>query len=124
MPAFTIPASLREYAPESWLAALPAVVAGLAERWSLRVEEPFDPGGYVSWVAPARDPAGRDLVLKVGWRHYEADHEPDGLADWNGRGAVILYATETFDETIALLLERCRPGTPLGRPGRNRSRTR
>ena len=26
---------------------------------------PFQPGGEVSWVAPARDPAGRDLVLKV-----------------------------------------------------------
>src|SRR6185369_3840409 len=50
----------------------------------------FDPGGNASWVAPARDPAGRDLVLKAGWRHYEADHEPDGLADWNGRGAVIV----------------------------------
>jgi streptomycin 6-kinase len=53
------------------------------------------------------------VVLKLGWRHAEAAHEADGLRAWNGDGAVHLYAAEEFDDTTALLLERCAPGTAL-----------
>ncbi len=42
-------------------------------------------------MAPARDPAGRDLVLKVGWRHPDAEHEAAGLRAWRDRGAVRVY---------------------------------
>ena len=52
-------------------------------------------------------------MLKVGWRHPEAEHEADGLQAWAGHGAVRLHAAERTADTIALLLERCRPGTPL-----------
>jgi streptomycin 6-kinase len=62
-------------------------------------------------VAPASD----NLVLKLSWRHTEAEHEADGLLLWAGDGAVRLHAAHTFDQTIALLLERCEPGTPLAR---------
>jgi streptomycin 6-kinase len=31
-----------------------------------------------------RDRLGRDLVLKVGWMHMEAEHEADGLRAWAG----------------------------------------
>jgi streptomycin 6-kinase len=96
-----------------WLATLPATVAVLRDRWSLSLGPPFDPGGQTAWVAPARDRAGTDLVLKVGWRHPEADYEADGLRAWDGDGAVRLHAAEVSDHTTALLLERCRPGTPL-----------
>ena len=34
---------------------------------------------------------------------------------WDGDGAVRCLAEETFENTIALLLERCMPGTPLKR---------
>ena len=88
---------------------LPAIVAELTDRWSLTLGEPFEPGGQCSWVAPA----GPDQVLKVGWRHYEAEHEADGLRLWGGEGAVRLHAAQSFDQTSALLLERCVPGTPL-----------
>jgi streptomycin 6-kinase len=68
-------------------------------------------------VAPARDADHREVVLKVGWRHPEGAHEADALREWNGRGAVELYGVEEFDDTVALLLERCVPGTTLaGRP--------
>src|SRR6185295_9634289 len=97
----------------AWTETLPDVVAFLAERWCLKVGEPFEPGGAGSWVAPARDADGRDLVLKAGWRHTEATHEADGLRLWNGDGTVILHDAVTFDETSALLLERCVPGTTL-----------
>jgi streptomycin 6-kinase len=64
-------------------------------------------------VAPATDAEGRERVLKVGWRHPEAEHEADGLRAWAGHGAVLVYATHQFDDTVAMLLERCVPGTPL-----------
>jgi streptomycin 6-kinase len=96
-----------------WLATLPAAVTQLRRRWSISVGEPFEPGGTTAWVAPAhRD--GTDLVLKVLWRHPEAEHEADALRTWAGRGAVRLYdACEVDAATGALLLERCRPGTTL-----------
>jgi streptomycin 6-kinase len=65
-------------------------------------------------VAPARDRAGRDLVLKLAWRHDEALHEAEGLAAWDGDGAVRLREHAVHDATAVLLLERCRPGTTLG----------
>jgi streptomycin 6-kinase len=118
--SFVIPANLaaataRDELAErrAWLAALPGVVEGLAGRWSLELGAPFQPGGQCSWVAPARDAAGRDLVLKVMWRHPEAAHEVDGLRLWAGNGAVVVHAADVFDETSTLLLERCVPGTPL-----------
>ena len=46
---------------DAWLAGLPQAVAGLADRWSLRLGPPFRPGGSSAWVAPAvadGDPAG------------------------------------------------------------------
>jgi streptomycin 6-kinase len=96
-----------------WISCLPEIVADLADRWSLRLGEPYQPGGQCSWVAPAYDAAGEGLVLKVGWRHSEAANEADALRIWNGQGAVRLHAAADFDHTSALLLERCSPGTPL-----------
>ena len=98
---------------EGWLATLPGTVARLARAWSLTVEAPFVPGGQTAWAAPVGDRTGAELVLKVAWRHPEGEHEADGLRAWAGHGAVRLHATERTADTIALLLERCRPGTPL-----------
>jgi streptomycin 6-kinase len=91
-------------------------VAGLADRWSLRVGEPFEPGGQCSWVAPATDRAGADLVLKAGFRFPggEERDEAAALRAWDGHGAVRLRAACASESGYALLLERCRPGTPLG----------
>ena len=119
--AFPLPRNLVESARRDpfpqrreWISALPATVARLAERWSLKLGAPFQPGGECSWVAPAQDPQGQDLVLKVGWRHPENRDEAVALALWAGDGAVLLHAAEAFDDTDALLLERCRPGLTLG----------
>ena len=57
---------------DAWLAALPQAVAGLADRWSLRLGPPFLPGGSSAWVAPAAAADGDPAVLKVGWVHDEA----------------------------------------------------
>jgi streptomycin 6-kinase len=99
--------------PPEWLSDLPGLVAELAERWSLRVGEPFEPGGQTAWVAPARTAVGNDVVLKVGWPHPEAEHEGDGLREWAGEGAALLYASQADGQSFALLLERCRPGNEL-----------
>ena len=109
-----------------WLAALPDRVEQLAARWGLDLGEPFEPGGNCAWVAPATDPDGRDVVLKVSWQHTEALHEAEGLAALRGEGAVEVYRFELVEPappatgsdgetggTTALLLERCRPGTEL-----------
>jgi streptomycin 6-kinase len=42
----------------------------------------------------------------------EGEHEPEALDFWGGHGAVRLLAHDPAHR--ALLLERCRPGTPLG----------
>jgi len=73
-----------------WLATLPTIVEQVAEHWSLRVGDPFEPGGQTAWVAPVRGATGAALVLKVAWCHPEAEHEADGLREWDGDGAVRL----------------------------------
>jgi streptomycin 6-kinase len=98
---------------EAWLATLPNAVLALAKQWSLRVGAPFQPGGRTAWVAPVRDAAGNERVMKVGWRHTEALHEAEGLRAWAGGGTVLLYAAEDLGDTTGLLLEACQPGTPL-----------
>jgi streptomycin 6-kinase len=102
-----IPAALADewrHEPD-WLAALPGIVAECAEQWSLELEEPVDTPH--SLVVPAGD-----VVLKVNAAsHFEADHEADALALWDGRGAVRLLARD--DGRRAFLCERCRPGTSI-----------
>jgi streptomycin 6-kinase len=98
-----------------WLARLPAVVAEIAQRWSLDVGEPFQPGGQCARVAPARTASGARLALKIGWVHPEAMCEADGLRFWDGNGVVRLNAADERGDTAALLLELCEPGTQLAR---------
>jgi streptomycin 6-kinase len=66
--AFTVPEYLagtarRDQGVRDWIIGLPAIVAALADRWSLSVSEPFQPGGQCSWTAPVTDPAGAGLVF-------------------------------------------------------------
>jgi streptomycin 6-kinase len=97
----------------TWMAGLPEIVAALSRKWSLQVGRPFRPGGCASWVAPALDHAGDQVVLKVGWRHPEAEHEADALRVWRGEGTVRLIDAVVFEDNSALLLELCEPGTAL-----------
>jgi streptomycin 6-kinase len=114
---FVIPDDLAQAAAnegrDGWLAGLPTLVARIAAEWRLEVGAPFLPGGMTAWVAPARDDAGADLVLKVGWPHPEAAHEADGLRAWDGAGAIRVYRADKRAKATLLLLERCRPGTQL-----------
>lgn len=89
LPANLVASMRRDPSPErqEWLARLPDALWELTERWLLRVGEPYQPGGQCSWVAPVRDSADRDLVLKIGWCQDELAHEADALRAWGGRGA-------------------------------------
>jgi len=103
----------RQDGSEAWLGTLPAVAARVTEDWGLAVGPPFEPGGQTAWVAPVRDRDGADRVLKLMRRHVEGEHEAAGLRVWAGDGAVRLHADADHGDTLALLLERCRPGTAL-----------
>lgn len=106
-----IPGALRlEWAREPvWLASLPRLAAECASAWGLRLEPPL-PTPH-SLVVPAGD-----AVLKLNAPgHFEADCEAEALAHYGGTGAVRLLAHDM--ERRALLVERCRPGTPLGELG-------
>jgi streptomycin 6-kinase len=84
---------------------LSKVALECAAQWDLSLEQPL--ADDYSLVVPAGD-----VVLKVNadW-HFEAEHEADALALWDGHGAVRLVARD--DERRAFLIERCRPGTRL-----------
>ena len=118
---FTVPRYLADTARcdqgvRAWLADLPRIGADLADRWSLRVGEPFQPGGQCSWTAPVTGPAGTLLVLKVAFRFPDGNErdEAAGLRVWDGNGAVRLHHACDHESGYALLLERCVPGTSLG----------
>lgn len=97
-----------------WLDTLPEVVDLLASEWELALGEPYQ-GATAAWIAPVQGRDGEELVLKVGWRHMEAEHEADALRLWAGNGAVRCLDSRAFDDTLALLLERCTPGDQLRR---------
>jgi len=93
-----------------WKERAPHLAGECAERWSLRLGEPYD-YAFVSVAVRAELPDGTRAVLKVGWPHLESEHEADALEHYAGRGAVRLLAHDP--ERNAMLLERCEPGTAL-----------
>jgi len=97
-------------AGRAWLNSLPRLIAECAERWSLRVGAPF-PYACASLALQVVLSNGLEAVLKIQFPDRESEHEAAALAHWGGDGAVRLLAHDS--ERQALLLERCRPGTPL-----------
>jgi streptomycin 6-kinase len=93
----------------AWLASLPSLAGLCAERWELRLGAPF-PASFVSLAVPADGPDG-PVVLKLQFPERESAREADALRAWNGGGAIRLLDHDPARH--ALLLERCRPGTPL-----------
>jgi streptomycin 6-kinase len=99
-----------EESGHAWLAVLPRLVAAVAEQWQLELGEPFLDAS-ASLTLRAADRHGNPVVLKLQFPHREAEHEAAALMAWDGVGAVRLLAHDP--DRHALLLERCRPGTPL-----------
>lgn len=97
----------------AWRDGLPALARELAAAWELTLGDSIAGDGTNAWVAAARTTDGKDFVLKLGRRHWEADHEAAGLRAWDGDAAVRCERAKTFGDTEALLLERCVPGRAL-----------
>ncbi len=103
-----------EESGSAWLDRLPRLVEECAERWELRLGEPFA-YATVSLVFPAIRRDGTAAVLKVQFPDRESEHEAAALRLWDGHGAVCLLAHDP--QRHALLLERCLPGTALSQVG-------
>ncbi|MEV0805807.1 aminoglycoside phosphotransferase family protein [Micromonospora sp. NPDC050200] len=97
-------------AGRDWLAALPRWRDECAGRWSLRLGPPF-PYAFASLAMPATLPDGTPAVLKLQYPDPDSRREADALAHWAGDGAVRLLAHDPGRR--ALLVERCRPGSPV-----------
>jgi streptomycin 6-kinase len=110
-------AKARNAGADQWLAGLPALVAELAERWSITVGAPFG-DATEAFVAEATRAGGERAVLKliVPRPGEAARHEITALRLAGGAGcARLLRSDDTLD---ALLLERLGPsiagdGMPL-----------
>jgi streptomycin 6-kinase len=98
----------------AWLESLPRLAEEFAERWSLRLGEPFGQG-HVSLTAPATLSDGGQAVLKLNFPEEESAYEADALMYWRGEGAVRLL--EVDRKRNALLIERADPGTSLWEVG-------
>lgn len=101
-------------AGRAWLESLPGLVEAAVARWSLRTGPPY-PGGHAALTLPAVRGDGTPVVLKLPFPDRESRHEGEALRRWAGHGAVRLLDQEPG--LPALLLERCVPGTHLGRAG-------
>jgi streptomycin 6-kinase len=97
-------------AGRAWAATLAHVLEEVATNWQLEVGDAFDDGA-ASLTLRAVGASGEPAALKLQFPHPEADQEAAALAEWDGHGAVRLLAHDP--ERHALLLELCRPGTPL-----------
>src|SRR4029078_7301880 len=81
--------------------------------WELELGDPFE-APFSKLVAPVRLADGTEAVLKIPVDDdVESVQEPEALRFWDGRGAVRLIDRDS--RSRAYLIERCMPGTPLGR---------
>ena len=88
----------------AWLDTLPGRIADYLERWELRPERVFTPGGQISMIVLVRTADGTPAVLKAGLVNVETRNEAAALAHWDGRGAVRLLDADPAEGM--LLLER------------------
>ena len=89
--------------PDRWVARRPpGIIEEIASEWALELGDPYLPGGQCAWVAPARNRAGEELVLKVGWRHREAEHEADAL-----RSGTATAPSAALDTNVWTTRPRC-----------------
>jgi len=93
-----------------WVESLPALRRDLHHDWEL-VLDGDAMHGSCSLVDPVRSRGGQAAVLKIGWPHWEADHEHLALRHWAGAGAVRLLRADP--RRCALLLERADVGRSL-----------
>ncbi|MGI3786249.1 MAG: aminoglycoside phosphotransferase family protein [Janthinobacterium lividum] len=98
----------------TWHAELPAVLAGLSERWMLTLGRAL-PGGSASYVVEARTDLGEEVVLKVAMADAGFPAEVEALRRGEGAGYARLLDHDPVHQ--AVLMERLGPslsGSGLG----------
>jgi len=93
-----------------WLDNLPVILEEVAREWSLEVDKPFT-NLSVNFVAPAKQPDGSEVVLKLGVPNKEISSEIAALSHFAGKGAVSLIGSD--GARGVLVLEKLAPGNPL-----------
>ncbi|MEU1128911.1 APH(6)-I family aminoglycoside O-phosphotransferase [Streptomyces sp. NPDC005900] len=88
---------------QGWIAALPALVADLLDRWALTTDG-VPASGEASLVLPVLRADGTRAVLKLQTPREETSAAITGLHIWNGRGIVRLLDHDPQSSTM--LLER------------------
>jgi streptomycin 6-kinase len=120
IPSIGIPDALRSTVSriwgtegEAWLDALPGLVLRLCERWHLRPDSLETPDGLsVAYVAFVQSDRLGEAVLKVGFPHHEMRTGMRALARL--AGPCMCRVHEGDPDALAVLMERVRPGDPLG----------
>lgn len=87
----------------AWLEGLPRLARDVLTEWDLALDG-TPTHGEAALVIPVRTTDGEPAVLKLGYPHWEADHEHLALRDWAGNGAVRLLRADP--RRYAYLLER------------------
>jgi streptomycin 6-kinase len=96
----------------AWLDRLPDVLRKLEHVWALTPDAPLDgEEPTCSYVSAVMSTNGAPAVLKIPMPHMEAEHEIHGLRFWCGDPTVRLLKAD--DDSGAMLVERCKPGTTL-----------
>ncbi len=106
--AITIPPTFLAFADRSeawaaWMEALPRLIREVLAEWQLVVDGPVT-HGEVALVIPVTTPERDKVVVKLGFPHWEADHEHVALGAWAGRGVVRLLRADPH--RCVLMLER------------------
>lgn len=95
---------------DAWLAALPDLLADIAQRWQLTLLPHFDDLSY-GYVAPVICADGSSAVLKLGVPDKELTYSIEALRYFGGRHMVRLLQADA--ERGIQLLERLVPGAML-----------
>jgi len=94
----------------AWLERLPTLIDECTQRWSLKLESPYEPLTY-SYTAPGICSDGSQVVLKLTVPNRELTTEMEALRIFAGHGSARLLDADPA--VGALLLERIHPGQPL-----------
>ena len=92
-----------------WLDQLPDLIAQIEDRWSVRLQEPFE--SSYSYAARATAPGAREVVVKLELPNDDFTREVEALRLYGGRGAVMLLKADPSYGSI--MLESLRPGRML-----------
>ena len=95
---------------ESWLRALPEILARVCRKWNLESVSAVS-GLSFHFVARVRRADGNPAVVKIGYDKQQILREARWLSHLGGHGSVHLFASEP--DLGALLIEELSPGTEL-----------